>query len=115
LSREKTVEIILEKVEKSKERSIRSLMPHHKLRPSFLCELYIDQTGVGRKEVGMAIKWITALILFFHPEDSCWLTNDKSIKKRVFESVKEKPNFSVRALFWLLISILVGFTIAQLC
>ncbi len=33
LSREKTVEIILEKVEKSKSRNIRSLMPHHKLRP----------------------------------------------------------------------------------
>ena len=59
----------------------------------------------------MAIKWITELILFFQPEDSCRLTNEKNQPRPVFRSVIEKPTVSAKALFWLLISILTGLAI----
>ena len=35
----------------------------------------------GRKEVSMAIKWFTELLLFFLPEDSCKL-NDVNLARR---------------------------------
>jgi len=63
----------------------------------------------------MAIKWFKALILFFQPEDSCWLANEKYFQQPVFWSVKKRPNISAKALFWLLNSILIGFAIGQLC
>jgi|GEM_PF-2813378 len=63
----------------------------------------------------MVSKLFAALILFFQPEDSCSLANEKYFQQPVFRSVKKRSNISAKALFWILISILIGLAIGQRC
>ena len=63
----------------------------------------------------MISKWIAKLFLFFQPEDSCGCIDEKYLPIHARVVVIKEPNVSIKALFWLLISILTGLAIGQLC
>ena len=63
----------------------------------------------------MITKWVAELLLFFQPEDSCESKDEKYFRGSAPIAVIKGPNVSIKALLWLLISILTGLAIGQLC
>lgn len=63
----------------------------------------------------MTIKWTTALISFFQPEDAYGWMDENQLLKLAPLPEEKKANISIKALVWILISILAGLAIGQLC
>lgn len=63
----------------------------------------------------MITKWIAELFLLFQPEDSCGCMDEKYLHSPAWIAIIEKPNVYAKAPLWLLISILTGLVIGQLC
>jgi hypothetical protein len=62
----------------------------------------------------MGAIWLTSFALFFRPEDSSWLSEEKCTHVPVFRFVNEKSHAPLKALVWTMISIIAGLIIGQL-
>ena len=63
----------------------------------------------------MAVNWLSEFVSFFRPEESPRFSDEKYFQGVASQSANKKSLFSVKALFWIVISILLGLTIGQLC
>lgn len=62
----------------------------------------------------MAMSRFTKLFLLFEPEDSTRPSKQSSEPINAFQPLVKRSDFSIKALVWVVISIIVGMSIGQL-
>lgn len=62
----------------------------------------------------MAVTLLTELIMLFRPEASPRVTKEKYSTVTAFQMANEKSPISLKALFWTVISIMIGLIVGQL-